>query len=198
MTAVTLRLGAGCSAGAIERGRSVETSMGFSPLEGLAMATRSGDVDPVVVFELLRRGESPEAVEHMLTRESGMLGLSGQADMRALLAAEESGDERAHVAVSLFVRRIVMTTGAYLTLLGGEGALVFGGGIGARSPEIRRRVAEGLAAWGISLDPARNASGGLGPLGSPGSRPVYAFETDEERRIARIVSDLLGGGGVER
>lgn len=190
--AVTLQLGAGCSACAIERGRSVETSMGFSPLEGLAMATRSGDVDPIVVFELMRRGEAPDAVERLLTRESGLLGLSGHADMRALLAAEEAGDERARVAVALFVRRIVMSTGAYLTLLGGEGALVFGGGIGARSPEIRRRVASGLSAWNVRLDEALNAAGEPGLLSPPDARPVYAFETDEERRIARCVFELLG------
>jgi acetate kinase len=165
--------------------------MGFSPLEGLVMATRSGDIDPAVVFELLRQGRAPEEVEGLLTRESGLRGLSGHADMREVLAAEAAGNERARVAVALFVRRLVATVGAYLTLLGGRGAIVFGGGIGTHSAEVRRRVAEGLSAWGVALDAERNEASDLGLVSAEGSRAAYVFETDEERRIARSVHDLL-------
>jgi len=185
--AVTLQLGAGCSACAVEGGRSVETSMGFSPLEGLCMATRCGDLGPGVVLELWRRGRSREEVEELLTRRSGLRGLAGSGDLREVLRAEEAGDARAAAAVALFVRRIVATAGAYLTLLGGRGALVFGGGIGAGSAEIRERVGRGLAAWDVALDPDRNAAGAPGRLSREGTRPVYAFETDEEQPIARAV-----------
>jgi len=194
VTAVTLQLGAGCSACAVEGGRSLETSMGFTPLEGLVMATRSGDLDPGAVLHLLRQGYAPEAVEELLTRRSGLLGLAGSPDLRRVLAAEARGDERAALAVALFVRRVVATVGAYWTLLSGLGALVFGGGIGTHSAEIRRRVAAGLRAWGVALDPDRNATGGPGLLSAPGSRPVHVFETDEERQIARSAARLLEEG----
>jgi len=192
-SAVTLQLGAGCSACAVEDGRSVETSMGFSPLEGLCMATRCGDLDPGVVLELWRRGHEREEVEALLARRSGLRGLAGSGDLREVLRAERAGDERATAAVELFVRRIVATVGAYLTLLGGRGALVFGGGIGAGSPEIRKRVGRGLAAWNVALDPERNAAGAPGRLSAEGTRPVHAFETDEERPIARAVYRVLAG-----
>lgn len=194
-TAVTLQLGAGCSACAVHAGRSVETSMGFSPLEGLVMATRAGDVDPSVVLELQRRGHGPEQVRELLTRRSGLLGLAGSGDLREVLAAEARGDERARVALALFVRRIVATAGAYWTLLGGEGALVFGGGAGSGSAELRRRVGEGLSVWGVSLDPDRNRAGPPGCISVPGARPVFVFETDEERLLARSAAEVLRSEG---
>lgn len=189
--AVTLQLGAGCSACAVSGGRSVETTMGFSPLEGLAMASRAGDVDASVVLELQRHGRSPEEVRDLLTRESGLLGLAGKDDMRDVLAAEAAGDEPARVAVALFVRRIVASVGAYWTLLQGEGALVFGGGIGTHSAEIRRRVAEGLGAWNVTLDPEQNTGGRAGRISTADSRPVFVFETDEERLLARSAHAVL-------
>lgn len=197
VTAVTLQLGAGCSACAVRAGRSVETSMGFSPLEGLVMATRPGDVDPSLVIELLERGRTTAQVRELLWQESGLAGLAGDADLRQVLAAEADGGERARVALALFVRRIVMTAGAYLTLLGGRGSLVFGGGIGTHSAEVRRRIAEGLAAWDVTLDPGRNAEADVrGRVSPPGARPVYVFETDEERLIARETRDLLAPAGA--
>ncbi|HEY5656207.1 MAG TPA: acetate kinase, partial [Myxococcota bacterium] len=196
VTAVTLQLGAGCSACAVAAGRSIETSMGFSPLEGLPMATRSGDVDPSVVLELLEQGRSADEVRELLTRQSGFAGLAGEADLRRVLAAEAAGSEPARVAVALFVRRSVATVGAYLTLLGGRGALVFGGGIGTHSADIRRRMAAGLAAWDVALDPQRNDTPGIrGRISAPSARPVYVFETDEERLIARSTYALLAGAG---
>jgi len=190
--AVTLQLGAGCSACAIRAGRSLETSMGWTPLEGLPMATRSGDVDPAVVLALVRGGRSADEVERILARESGLLGLAGSADVRDVLGAEARGDARARVALALFARRIAATVGAYLTLLDGRGAVVFGGGIGARSPEIRARVAAHLAAWDVALDPERNAAGTPGRISPPGRRGVFLFATDEETELARAAGELLG------
>jgi acetate kinase len=192
VTAVVLQLGRGCSACAVERGVSIETSMGFTPLEGLMMGTRSGDVDPGLVLYLLRRGRTPNEVEELLERRSGLAGVGGSADMRELLAAEAGGDPRATLAVALFVRRIVMTAGAYLTLLDGNGAIVFGGGIGENAPEIRARVATGLAAWDVHLDPARNAAGAPGRVSADGARPTYVIRTDEELVIARAVCSVVG------
>lgn len=189
--AVTLQLGSGCSACAIENGRSVETSMGFTPLEGLPMATRSGDVDAGVVFHLVRNGHSLDEVEVLLNRDSGLQGIAGCSDMREVLRSEEAGDRRAALAAGLFTRRIVQTVGAYLTLLGGRGSLVFGGGIGTNSPEIRRRVAAGLRAWDVALDPEHNLAGVPGRISRPGSRDVYVFETDEEPLIAREAASCL-------
>lgn len=190
-SAVTLQLGAGCSACAIANGQSIETSMGFSPLGGLPMATRPGDLDPGVLLELLRRGHDAAELENLLTRRSGWLGMTGSADMRKVLEAEAGGDERARVAVALFVRRIVSVVGAYFTLLEGRGDLVFGGGIGTHSAEIRRRVAEGLEAWDVELVPERNRSGALGLISAERSRRVYVFETDEESWIARCTARLI-------
>ncbi|MFI5317262.1 MAG: acetate/propionate family kinase [Myxococcota bacterium] len=193
--AVTLQLGAGCSACAIRAGRSLETSMGWTPLEGLPMATRCGDLDPAVVLALVRTGRSADEVERILARESGLLGLAGSADLRDVLRSAASGDSRAGVALALFARRITATVGAYFTLLDGRGALVFGGGIGARSPEIRARGAAGLGAWGIALDPELNAAGKPGRISRPGSRGVFVFPTDEETELARAAGELLEGRG---
>jgi len=193
--AVTLQLGSGCSACAIEGGRSVETSMGFTPLEGLPMATRSGDVDPSIVIHLLRSGYTLDGVETLLNREAGFRGLAGSPDVRAVLRAEAEGDPDAALALGLFVRRVVATVGAYFTLLGGRGSLVFGGGIGTNSAEVRGRVAAGLAAWDVALDPERNRAGTPGLLSRPGSRPVFVFETQEEPLIAREAAALLGEAG---
>ncbi len=192
VTAVTLQLGHGCSACAVRDGRSLETSMGFTPLEGLVMTTRAGDVDAGLVLHLLRDGMAIDEVETMLTRRAGLLGVGGADDVRVLLQREAAGDERAALALALFVHRIAATVGAYFTLLAGEGALVFGGGIGEHAGEIRRRVATGLAVWGIALDPARNAASVPGPIAAPSSRPVYVITTDEESLIAAEVARLLG------
>lgn len=187
---VTLQLGHGCSACAVAQGDSLETSMGFTPLEGLVMGTRSGDVDPALVLHLLRDGRTADEVETLLTRRSGLLGLCGAADMRAVLQAEARGDAAAALALEVFVRRIVTTVGGYFTLLGGAQALVFGGGIGENAPQVRARVAAGLGAWGIALDAQRNARG-VGLVSREGSRPVYVVPTDEESWIARAVARKL-------
>jgi len=185
VTALTLQLGGGCSACAIQDGRSVETSTGFTPLEGFMCTTRSGSLDPAVVLHLVRQGLPPRRIERLLTEKAGLLGCGGTADVRELLERERGGDERARLALRVFVRRIVTTAGGYLTLLGGQGSIVIGGGIGSRSPEIRSRIAEGLAAWDVQLDPQLNESPVCGRISVPDSRPVYYFRTEEERVIAQ-------------
>jgi acetate kinase len=195
VTAVTLQLGSGCSACAVEEGRSIETSMGYTPLEGLVMPSRSGDIDPAIVLRLIRAGYDPDEIERQLTRCSGLLGLSGSFDVRELLAAEAAGNERARLALQVFVRRVVMTVGAYLTLLKGRGVLAFGGGIGTHSAEIRQRIAEGLAAWDVEIDEELNKTNALGRISKEHSRDVFALRTDEESIIAREIDRLLSRRG---
>lgn len=198
---ITLQLGNGCSATAIDRGRSVDTSMGFTPLEGLVMGTRSGDVDPAVVGYLVRReGLSVDEVERLLNERSGLLGLSGlSGDMRELLnAAEGKPDSRAALAVDMFCYRVRKYIGAYLAVLGGADALVFGGGIGERSAVIRSRICGGMGWCGIRLDPARNqAAVGLAPgvaikiSDDEALVACYVVGVDEEVEIARATLECV-------
>ncbi|MEW6246409.1 MAG: acetate/propionate family kinase [Nitrospirota bacterium] len=191
---ITVHLGNGCSAAAVRGGRSVDTSMGFTPLEGLVMGTRSGDLDPAIVAYLARReGAAPDEVERWLNARSGLLGLSGLShDMRELLRAEQNGNPRAALAIRTFCHRARKYIGAYLAVLGGADALVFGGGIGENAPAIRARICEGMAWCGIELDQARNeavqglAAGATAPISREDSRlPCYVVGVDEETEIAR-------------
>jgi acetate kinase len=193
VTAVTLQLGSGSSACAVDGGRSVETSMGYTPLEGLVMTTRSGDIDPAIVVHLARRGFALDEIEHELTRNSGLRGLTGLADVRDVLAREAAGDPAAALALAIFVRRMVMTIGAYLTLLEGRGAIAFGGGIGTHSVDIRRRVAGGLAAWNVALDDGLNDANEVGRISREGTRDVFIACTNEESVIAREIAHTLDG-----
>lgn len=190
VSAVTLQLGAGCSACAIRNGRSIETSMGYTPLEGLVMSTRSGNIDPAIVLELVRAGMRVDEIDEQLNRRSGLLGLAGTGDMREVLAADIRGEKDARLALKLFIHRLVMTIGGYLTLLGGEGAIVFGGGIGENAPDVRAGIAQGLKAWNVALDPAQNLANRPGRISREQSRPVYVFETREEAMIANQIIDL--------
>ena len=156
---ITLQLGNGCSVAAIDKGKSVDTSMGFTPLEGLVMGTRSGDVDPSIVSYLSEREKvEPAEVERWLNQRSGLLGLSGRSnDMRELLrAVEQEGDQRAEFAIDLFCYRVRKYLGAYLAVLGGADAIVFGGGIGENAPEVRKRICRNMEWCGMSLHPDRN------------------------------------------
>ncbi|HSG65931.1 MAG TPA: hypothetical protein VLD39_13060, partial [Gammaproteobacteria bacterium] len=191
VTAVTLQLGSGCSACAVRNGRSIEVSMGYTPLDGLVMATRSGSIDPAVVLALIRHGHDPDEIERELTRNSGLLALSGSPDMREILAHAAARQPRAEFALGVFVRQIVMAVGAYLTLLDGEGSLVFGGGIGTHAPEIRRRVTRGLSAWNVLIDDERNVANSPGFISRGQSRQVLVARTDEETVIARQVAGVL-------
>jgi acetate kinase len=194
-TIITLQLGNGCSAAAIRGGRSVDTSMGFTPLEGLVMGTRSGDLDPGLVGYLAEREGVPvEAVETLLNKRSGLLGLSGRSsDMRDLLAAMEE-DERARLAVDIFCYRARKYIGAYLAALGGAQAIVFGGGIGENAPGIRARICEGLEWCGLRLDLERNDTtvGVEGRItANNASIAAYVVAVDESMLIAEHTADLM-------
>ncbi len=191
---VTLHLGNGCSASAIQDGRSIETSMGFTPMEGLVMGTRAGDCDVGIVAYLVRRtGMSADEVDRRLNEQSGLLGLSGRSsDMRDLLAATDRGDARAELAVKVFCHRARKYLGAYQALLGGADAVIFSGGIGERSPAIRSRICARMDWCGLRLDDARNrATTNLRPGTafsiSEDSAPLacYVAAVDEEDRIAQ-------------
>jgi acetate kinase len=187
---ITCHLGNGCSMTAIDGGRSVDTSMGFTPLEGLVMGTRSGDVDPsVVLIGMAHEGLNPTQAESLLNKQSGLYGLSGlTSDMRTLLAESDNGNERARLAVDVFCYRIKHYIGRYLAVLGGADAVVFTGGIGENSPQVRARACVGLQRLGIALDGAANESAvGVERRVSPpdSQTAVWVIPTDEELLIAR-------------
>ena len=196
---VTLHLGNGASACAIAGGHSVDTSMGFTPLEGLVMGTRSGDLDPAILeFISLKEGLSLSDVDTMLNKQSGLLGVSGlTADMRELLAEErENGDRRARLAIDVFCYRVKKYLGAYLAALNGADAIVFAGGIGERSPDVRARVCRGLDWLGIAIDPTANAAaiGTEGRIDASASRvELWVIPTDEELLIARDTWRVVTG-----
>lgn len=191
---ITAQLGNGCSIAAIAQGKSVETSMGFTPLEGLVMGTRSGDVDPSLVSFLAEREKvEPAEVERWLNERSGLLGLSGRSnDMRELLrAAEEEGDRRAELAIDLFCYRARRYLGGYLAVLGGADAIIFGGGIGENAPEVRKRICQNMEWCGITLQSDRNqaavglAAGSAAKISRDDSKlAVYVVAADEESWIA--------------
>lgn len=189
---VTLHLGNGCSACAIHGGESIDTSMGFTPLEGLVMGTRSGDIDAALLDYIgAKEGLSLPQVEALLNNQSGLLGISGLTnDMRDLLAeANELQDRRARLAIEIFCYRVRKYIGAYLAALGGADAVVFAGGVGENSAEIRARICDGLEWAGLSVDAAVNASlvdGREGRFSTDGSRlEAWVVPTDEELLIAR-------------
>jgi acetate kinase len=158
---VICHLGNGCSAAAVQGGRSIDTTMGFSPLEGLMMGTRSGSIDPsIVLYAQMRHGMSVEDVETTLNRESGLLGMTGiSSDMRQVLSAASQGQAKAKLAVAVYVHRVRQAIGALVATLGGCDALVFTAGVGEHATEIRKLVCSGLECMGLSLDPTANASG---------------------------------------
>jgi len=190
-TIVTLHLGSGCSAAAIQRGQSIDTSMGYTPLEGLVMGTRPGDLDPGILTHLMEQGMTPDRLRRLLHHESGLQGLAGSHDMRELLRRD---DHAAVAAVEIFCYRILKYVGAYLTVLRGAEAIVFTGGIGENSPEIRGRICEGLRWVGLEIDDLRNARGEE-RLSTQSSRmAAYTIRTDEEKVIAREAYRLLASG----
>jgi acetate kinase len=199
---ITLHLGNGASACAIVGGQSIDTSMGFTPLEGLVMGTRSGDLDPAILdFVSAKEGLSLHEIDSMLNKQSGLLGLSGlTADMRELLAEEaEHADRRARLAVDLFCYRVKKYLGSYLAAMNGADAIVFAGGIGENSAEIRARICEGLDWLGIDIDAGRNVAleGGEGPVHRDGSRvELWVIPTDEELLIARDTWRVVTGADV--
>ena len=201
---VTLHLGNGASACAIVGGESIDTSMGFTPLEGLVMGTRSGDLDPAILdFVSAKEGMSLRDVDAMLNKQSGLLGISGlTADMRELLAEEqENGDRRARLAIDVFCYRVKKYLGAYLAAMNGADAIVFAGGIGENSPEVRARICRGLDWLGIAIDDTKNASkvGVEGRIDAAGSRvELWVIPTDEELLIARDTWRVVTGADMNK
>jgi len=196
---ITCHLGNGCSMTAVSGGKSVDTSMGMTPLEGLVMGTRSGDLDPGLLFHLIRSlGKTPDEIDSLLNRESGLLGVSGVSnDMREVVGAAAAGNPRADLALEIFCYRLKKYIGAYTAVLGRVDALVFTGGIGENSAVIRERTCRGLEAMGYALDAARNTALARGPrdVGADGSpHRILVIPTDEElliaRDTARIASDI--------
>jgi acetate kinase len=196
---ITLHLGNGCSATAIRGGESVDTSMGMTPLEGLVMGTRSGDLDPAIVNLIAtKEGMSPSEVDTLLNTQSGLLGISGLTnDMRVLQAElKEHKDRRVQLAIEIFCYRARKYIGAFLACMGGADAVIFTGGIGENSPEIRARICEGMEWAGLTIDAAKNQQtvAREGPISTTDSRLLaYAIPTDEELLIARdTVRVILG------
>lgn len=189
---ITLHLGNGCSIAGIRFGNSVDTSMGLTPLEGLVMGTRSGDIDPAIIdFISVKEGLSAQEVETLLNKQSGLLGISGLThDMRELLDEErENNDRRAHLAIEVFCYRARKYIGAFLAATEGAESIVFTGGIGENSPDVRKRICKGLEWIGLELDGERNAAavaGFEGRISKDASRlAAYVIPTDEELLIAR-------------
>ena len=193
---VTLHLGNGASATAVRRGRPVDTSMGFTPLEGLVMGTRGGDLDPGVLLHLMRdAGMAADDIEDLLHHRSGLQGMTGLHDFRDLVEAMDSGDDRARTAYDVYCHRLRKYVGAYLAVLGGADALVFTAGIGENVPRLRADTLRGLTALGVEVDPQRNVDGSATArrISTDSSRvAVLVVPTNEELAIARHVADLLG------
>ena len=194
---ITAHLGNGASMAAVARGRCVETSMGLTPLEGLVMGTRSGDIDPAVVAHVSRAtGRDPLDVIGELNHASGLRGLSGSSDMREILVRCDRGDERARLAFDVFCHRVRKYVGAYLAVLGRCDAIVFTGGIGERSARVRASALSDLAGLGIELDPDRNDTDAQVISTDRASVTVLVVPTDEEREIARQTAEVAQAGGV--
>jgi acetate kinase len=194
---IVLHLGNGASATAVRGGRCVDTSMGLTPLEGLVMGTRSGDVDPAVVFHLVRvAGMSVDEIDTLLNKRSGLVGLCGDNDMREIARRIGEGDPAARLAFEIYIHRLKKYLGAYYAVLGRVDAVAFTAGVGENSAAVREAALAGLEPLGLAVDPAANAARGADArLISPaGSRVAVAVvPTDEELEIARQVYSLVNG-----
>lgn len=185
---ITCHLGNGCSITAVKNGRSIDTSMGFTPLEGLVMGTRSGDIDPSIVFYLIGEGFAPREVEDMLNKKSGLLGVSGVSnDIRDVEREAEAGSKRARLALEIFAYRAKKYIGAYAAVLSGFDVLVFTGGIGENDPLMRRMICDNMGFLGLEIDEEANRAtvGKTGVISGEQSRVrVLVIPTDEELAIA--------------
>lgn len=196
-TIITCHLGNGCSMAAVKNGKVIDTTMGLTPLEGLMMGTRSGDLDPAAVLRLIELGHSREEVDKILNKKSGLLGIGGinSGDMRDMINAAAEGNAQAELAIRMFVRRVVKYIGAYYVLLGGAEAIVFTGGIGEYSVPIRERVMEGIGALNIRLDKEKNNAcfGKKGIISTDDSAwKAIVMPTNEELMIALSTMRVLG------
>lgn len=194
---IVFHLGNGASVAAVDRGRSVDTSMGFTPLEGLVMGTRSGDLDPAILFQLHRRADMtvPE-LDELLNKRSGLYGLSGHKDMRDVLAGRAAGDADSILAFDVYTHRLRSYAGAYMAQLDGADVISFTAGVGENSPEVRAAALDGLQFAGVHVDPERNASRGRGirVISTDDSTvTVLVVPTNEELEIAKQTLDAIGG-----
>ena len=189
---ITCHIGNGASITAVDKGRSVDTSMGFTPLGGVMMGTRTGDIDPAIIPYLMQHTDdfnTPEDISRILNRESGLLGVSEKSsDMRDIHEAMRAGDEKALLANEIFVDRIQKYIGQYLAVLNGADAIIFTAGIGENSVTIRRMVIEGISWFGCDVDPEKNFFGATGDISTEAAKVrVLVIPTDEELVIARDV-----------
>ncbi|MFG2951742.1 acetate kinase [Streptomyces adustus] len=193
---IVLHLGNGASASAVRGGRCVDTSMGLTPLEGLVMGTRSGDVDPAVIFHLMRvGGMSTDEIDTLLNKRSGLVGLCGDNDMREIRRRIDEGDEQARLAFDIYIHRLKKYIGAYYAVLGTVDAIAFTAGVGENAAPVREAAISGLEALGAAVDPALNAVRADGPrLISPADArvAVAVVPTDEELEIATQTYALVG------
>lgn len=194
MNIITCHLGNGCSITAVKAGKSVDTSMGLTPLEGVVMGTRCGDIDPAILFYLADKGYDTKQLNAMCNKSSGLLGISGISnDMRNLLSQMAGGSQRAKLAVDIFCYRITKYIGAYTAVLGRLDAIVFTGGIGENNAALRAQICAGQPQIGIEIDPARNQAGEPKErlISAQTSRvKVYVIPTDEEAAIAGDTYEL--------
>lgn len=200
---ITCHLGNGCSITAVKEGKSVDTSMGFTPLEGLVMGTRSGDIDPAIIFYLAERQDmSTGDINNLLNKKSGLLGVSGVSnDMRNVIEEAEKGNEKAALAIEIFCYRIKKYIGAYTAVLGQVDAVAFTGGIGENSATVRGKVLDGLECLGIKLDTKRNCDDSKAErlISSDDSKiNVFVIPTDEEVRIAYDTYEIAKEKGDTR
>jgi len=196
---VACHLGNGCSLAAIRNGKSIDTTMGFTPLEGLMMGTRSGSVDPGILTYLIRRGGfTAQQLDDVLNTQSGLLGISGKSgDMRDILASRKNGDHRARLAFDIYIHRLQSGIGSMIGVLGGLDALLFTGGVGENSPEVRAGTCENFKFLGIKLDASKNAQSPPDEnIAAPDSSlPVLLIRAQEDWQIARDCWALASGGG---
>lgn len=195
---IVLHIGNGVSACAVRGGKSVETSMGLTPLEGMVMGTRSGDIDPGIIFHLARQaGMSSDQIDDLLNRRSGLIGMTGSGDMRDLLTAVNRGDEVADLALNVYCHRLRHYVGAYYAQLGRVDCIAFTAGVGENVPEVRARTLANLEPMGIQIDPEKNTSSerGMRAISTDDSNVhVLVIPTNEEIEIARQTVQAIGSG----
>jgi len=194
---ITCHLGNGCSISAFENGKSIDNSMGLTPLEGLVMGTRCGDLDPsVVIYFIEELGMSTEQITDLLNKKSGLLGLCGKSDMRDIIATAESGDKRSQMAIEIFVYRIQKYIGAYIAALNGIDAIVFTGGIGENSPYIRKLIAKNFSYQNVTVETEENEKNKT--IFSTNNSPVFLINipANEEKVIAQQTHQLMNSNSL--
>ena len=195
LNVIILHLGGGASATVVKNGVSVDTSMGFSPTEGLVMASRCGDIDPMIAITLQREGKTVEDINRLLNKQSGLQGVCGETDMRTILSKAEHGDKSCHIALNLFCYRVKKYVGAYFAVLNGNvDALIFTGGIGENAPAIRQRILEDLDGLGFSLDSNLNSqrfSSNIDISDCSSRSRIFVIHAEEEREIAQQIQAFI-------